>query len=173
MPVLRPSHVALALLAASSLGCTSAAARARAEQSAPANMPGGVFKRGIWSGQMIGAPPPEIAPMAPMRELAFQVDVSPVRDSAQLTLIFPARAAFNNAYGAGTRPRLRPYDVMLQDDLLVFQLSWAMGWQNVLCRLERNAATSTWDGPCTTREGQKAVAMTLNLPPAVAATNDR
>ena len=173
MPVLRPSYVLLALVALSPLGCMSAAARARAEQTAPANMPGGVFKRGIWSGQMTGAPPPEIAPMAPMRELAFQVDVSPVRDSAQLTLIFPARATFNNAYGAGTRPRLRPYDVMLQDDLLIFQLPWAMGWQNVLCRLQRNPATSTWDGPCTTREGQKAVAMTLSLPLAEAAVKDR
>ena len=172
MPVRRPSHVVLALLVLSSAGCVSAAARQRAAQLAPANMPGGVFKRGIWSGQMIGAPPPEIDPMVPMRELPFEVNVSPVRDSAQLTFVFPARATFNNAYGAGTRPRIRPFDVTVDDDLLLFQLPWALGWQNVLCRLERNPATGMWDGPCTTREGQKAVALVLALPLAETAQGE-
>lgn len=185
MLVRRLAHAAAALVGASSLACAINHPKG-GSHLAPANAPAGVLAAGVWSAEMIGSPPARLrGPSSPHRAMAFEVEVSPVRDSVLLTFIY----TYSNARvgspgtanpslsvtgrGSASRIRVRPYEVVIDDDEMTFGLANAMGWTNVRCRLKLSPRAGTWDGPCLGDDGLKAVTLTLGVPRAQAASIDR
>lgn len=153
---------------------------------ARANVPAGLFAPGRWNAEMAGTPPANRSATVPIGGvMEFEVEVTPLRDSAQLVFLVPSyQPALGNDVDMSSpradvlRPRpiqrangvsrqvtrRMPTDVWIDDDVMSFSLSSAMGWQHVRCRLERNTQSSIWEGPCLANDGITAVRIMLAVP---------
>ena len=182
------ARVALVLVVLGPIACSAINPKYRdsGPSRARANVPAGVFAPGRWSAEMAGTPPSDRGATVPIGGVVtFEVDVSPVRDSAQMVFLVPRyRPAPGGDVDAPSprsdvlRPRpagrsngvtrdvvrVMPSDVWIDEGAVSFHLPSAMGWQHVRCRLARNADSFIWEGPCVAGDGLTAVRLMLAVP---------
>jgi hypothetical protein len=185
MSTRRLLHVVIALAVLAPVACATAAQRERAQRMAPANAPGGVFAAGTWSAELVGAPPQLEYPSARMvRAMPFEVQVTPVRDSAAVTFLFgeqsvsfvvgaaSAHPQRSQTSGPGRMIRTRPQRLaIVEDAIMTFTLPSAIGWKNLRCELRLTGA-GTWDGPCLAEDGFRALSLSLGLRSAKTASRN-
>jgi hypothetical protein len=189
MPARSFTGATLAFIALAPLACSAINPRYREhddQSHARANVPSGLLAPGRWTAEMAGTPPAH-ARLSVGGVVEFEVEVTPVRDSAQLVFLVPRyvpapgpdvdepspqadvlRPRWIVRSNATSRQvvRMLPTDVWIDDGVMQLSLPNAMGWSHVRCRLVRNTTSSIWEGPCLASDGLTAVRLMLALPQA-------